>query len=162
LELNEVLLILGVFLPVFFVAIWQLNRLNPGKNQQKKATSAAETSVSDLFQVQTDQIKEIMGIKNKEIKSLRAQLRPEPEETEPESGEKAVTFEQITELVNTSFPKYSKMLPFFKKDVMKAVKGMTMTEIVQYIGTLTGQTGKSPIDPGAPGSISQDYRTDWA
>jgi len=145
LELNEVLLILGVFLPVFFVAIWQLNRLNPGKKQPKQAQSSADGSVSELFAVQTEQIKEIIRSKNNQIKSYQQQLRQDQEENQPESTGKSATFEEISKLVQTTYPQYAPMLPLFKGQIMKAVKGMSITEIVQYIGTLTGQTGKSPL-----------------
>jgi len=155
-------LILGVFLPVFFVVIWQLNRLNPGKKEPKKAQSSADGSVSELFAVQTEQIKEIIKSKNNQIKSYQQQLRQDQDENEPESSEKGATWQEITQLVQTTYPKYSPMLPLFKGQIMKAVKGMSITEIVQYIGTLSGQTGKSPLSAGSITENPQNNPSDWA
>jgi len=162
LELNDVLLLLGVFLPVFFVVIWQLNRLNPGKKEPKKAQGSADGSVSELFAVQTEQIKEIVKSKNNQIKSLQQQLRQDQEESGPESSDKGATFEEITQLVQTTYPQYAPILPLFKDQIMKAVKGMSITQIVQYIGTLTGQTGKSPLSAGSVTQNPQTNPTDWA
>jgi len=160
LELIDVLLILGVFIPVFFVGIWQLNRINPGKREPKKAQNSADGSVSELFAVQTEQIKEIIKSKNNQIASYQKQLRQTEEETvaeEPEILGKAVTFEQITELVKMHYPKYSKILPLFKGEIMKAVKGMTLNEIVQYIGSFTGQTQDGGIAQGGTPQNPQDW-----
>jgi len=162
LELTEVLLILGVFLPCFFVGIWQLNRLNPGKNPQKRAKNAADTSVSELFEVQTDQVKEILSGKNKQIKSLQQQLRQDQEEIEPEATGKTATFEEIQKLVHTTYPKYDKILPLFKKQIMESVKGMSITEIVQYITTITGKTGESILSEGSTTQNPQNNASNWA
>jgi len=160
-ELNEVLLILGVFIPSFFAIIWQLNRLNPGKKEPKRATNAADSSVSELFAVQTEQIKEIVDAKNKQIKSYQRQLRQDQEVIGPESTEKEVTFEEITALVNTQFPKYAKFLPLVKKQVMDATKGMSMEEILTYVKQFTGnqESQGSAIAPDASGNT---WRPDYA
>jgi len=166
LELSEVLLILGVFLPCFFVGIWQLNRLNPSKKQPKQAQNSADGSVSELFAVQTEQIKEIIKSKNNQIKSYQQQLRQDQEEQtitpEPTTKGNNVTWEQITELVNLKFPKYKKILPLFKKDIMKEVKGMSREEIIQLISTYTGKSEDSGLDQGEFTENQQDPRPNWA
>jgi len=161
-ELNEVVLILGVFIPSFLAVIWQLNRVNPGKNPQKKAKNAADTSVSELFEVQTEQIKEILGSKNKQIKSLQSQLRQDQEEIEPATTEKGASFEQITQLVKTTYPQYLTLLPLFKEQIMKATNGMTINEIIQYIGSLTGKTPASGLTEAATTQNPQNSPSDWA
>jgi len=154
-----------MFFPVFFTVIWQLNRLNPSKKQAKRATEAVDSSVSELFAVQTEQIKEIIKTKNNQIKSYQQQLR-QTEEDSPEivsdvSG-KDVTFEQITELVKVHYPKYSKLLPLFKGEIMKQVKGMTMEEILSYVGTLTGKNEAGDLTQAGSITGAQDRRVDWA
>jgi len=54
------------------------------------------------------------------------------------------------------------MLPLFKGQIMKAVKGMSITEIVQYITTLSGQTGQSPLSQGSITQDSQNNPSNWA
>jgi len=157
-ELYDVLLILGIFTPVFIGLMWQLNRINPSKTHQKKASSAAESSVSELFAVQTEQIKEIVNAKNKQIKSYQLQLRQDQGENQPESSEKEVTFEEITALVQQTYPKYSPMLPLMKKQIMEITKGMTLEQVLEYVKQITGnkqpQTGVSPE--------SAQYNPNWA
>jgi len=156
-ELNDVLLILGIFLPLFFVGIWQLNRLNPNK----KAAKAGDSSIKDLYSVYNNQVTDVLKLKDKAIASLSAKLRnfeEDNEEEEEDNGVKPVTFEEITALVNTKYPKYAKFLPLVKKQVMDATKGMTMQEILEYVKTFTGnqQSQESPN----PESVA--YNSNWA
>jgi len=112
-ELNDVLLILGVFVPLFFAGIWQLNRLNP----MKKAAKAGDSSIRDLYSVYNNQVTDVLKLKDKAIASLSAKLRnfEEEEEEEPDSPVKPVTFEEITALVTAQYPKYANLLPLVKK-----------------------------------------------
>jgi len=156
-EINEVLLILGIFVPVFVGVLWQLNRINPSKTQQKKASGAAESSVSELFAVQTEQIKEIIKSKNNQIKSFQQQLRQDTEE--PDQGiDKQVTFEQITAFVKQNYPKYAPMLPFMKKQIMEITKGMTLEQAIEYVKQITGnQQSQAGLSPE-----SAQYNPNWA
>jgi len=157
-EIIDVYLILGLFVPVFIGLMWQLNRINPSKTQQKKATNAADSSVSELFAVQTEQIKEIVNTKNKQIKSFQQQLR-QNEEPLDQGIDKQVTFEEITALVQQTYPKYAPMLPLMKKQIMEITKGMTLEQIMEYVKQLTGN--KEP--QGSSTSItSTTYNPDWA
>jgi len=157
-ELIDVLLILGVFFPVFFVGIWQLNRLNP----IKKAAKAGDSSIRDLYSVYNDQVSDVLKIKDKVIASLQTKLRnfeEEDEEEEEDHGVKPVTFEEITALVESKYPKYAKLLPLVKKQIMEATKGMTMNEILSYVKQFTGnqesQAASTPLNSVA-------YNPNWA
>jgi len=155
-ELNDVLLILGVFFPLFFVSIWQLNRLNPNK----KANKAGDSSIKELYSVYNNQVNDVLKIKDKVIASLQAKLRnfEEEEEEEPDNGVKPVTWEEITALVNSTYPKYVNLLPLVKKQVMDATKGMTIQEILQYVKQFTGN--KQSEGTSTPESIT--YNPNWA
>jgi len=157
-ELIDVLLILGVFFPCFFVGIWQLNRLNP----IKKAAKAGDSSIRDLYSVYNNQVSDVLKLKDRAISSLQAKLRnfeEEEEEEESDNSPKPVTFEEITALVNTKYPKYANLLPLVKKQVMDATKGMSMEEILQYVKTFTGnkesQGSSTPVE-------SATYNPNWA
>jgi len=157
-ELTDVYLILGLFVPVFIGLMWQLNRINPGKNQQKRATNAADSSVSELFAVQTEQIKEIVKSKNNQIKSFQQQLRQIDEEIQP-SNQKQITFEEISALVQQIYPKYAPMLPLMKTQIMEITKGMTLEQVTDYVKQLTGnqQPQGAPLSPDSAG-----YNPNWA
>jgi len=156
-EITDVYLILGLFVPVFIGLMWQLNRINPGKNQQKKATNAADTSVSELFAVQTEQIKEIVKSKNNQIKSFQQQLRQNDVELEP-GIDQQVTFEEISALVQQTYPKYAPMLPLMKKQIMEITKGMTLEQVLEYVKQITGNKQSQ----GIPNQSSVAYNPDWA
>ncbi len=140
-EINEVLLILGIFIPSFVGVLWQLNRINPGKRQPKKAHDAVDTSLSELFAVQKEEINEILKSKTNQIKSLEKKLRLETEIDEPEDGKKVVRFEDIKALVKKSYPDYAKFLnmPGAEKYVMKQVKGMSLEECIEMVEEWTGK-----------------------
>jgi len=156
-ELIDVLLILGVFFPVFFVGIWQLNRLNP----IKKAAKAGDSSIRDLYSVYNDQVSDVLKLKDKAIASLSTKIRnfEEDEEEEPDNGVKPVTWEEISALVTTHYPKYANLLPLVKKQVMEATKGMSMEEILNYVKQFTGdkEPKGSPINPE-----SASFNPNWA
>lgn len=141
-ENSLVLLIIVIFGCVFGGVMWQLNRINPSKNKPKRAKEAADTSVSELYEVQTEQVKDIIKLKNNEIKSLQAKLRIETEETEEiDPKDTQVQFEDIKTLVKKAYPQYGKFLdfPFAKKEIMKATKGMTLDEIITMVEDWTGK-----------------------
>jgi len=159
-EINDVLLILAVFLPVFFVGIWQLNRLNP----PKKGVKAGDSSIKEMYGVYNQQVTDVLKVKDRQISSLSTKLRnyEESNEEEEEPTEKGATFEEITQLVKVSYPQYAKMLPLFKDQILKATKGMTINEIIQYIGSITGKTPTGGLSQAATTQDAQSYRTDWA
>jgi len=161
-ELNEVLLILGVFLPLLFVGIWQLNRVNPNK----RAVKAGDNSIKEMYSTYNQQVQDVLKVKDKQIQSLSAKLRnyeEEPEEEEPEP---------IADLIKS--PEIQSMLkekginptlldnPVIQKYIKKYTKGMTIEqviEIAQQLGFLKGskESQGSPINPQ-----SVEYNKDWA
>jgi len=157
-ELIDVLLILGMFLPVFFVGIWQLNRLNP----IKKSLKAGDSSIKEMYGVYNQQVTDVLKVKDKQISSLSAKLRNyDEDEQEDEPNQKQVTFEEIQALVKTKYPKQAILLPLIRKQVMDATKGMTMEEILGYVKQFTGnqESQGSAIAPDAAGNV---WRSDYA
>jgi len=156
-ELNDVLLILGVFLPLLLVGIWQLNRLNPNK----KANKAGDSSIKELYSVYNTQVSDVLKLKDKSIASLQAKLRnfeePDEEETTGNKG-KQVTWEEIQTLVKTQYPKHVVLLPLLKKQIMEATEGMSMEEVLDYVKQFTGNQQSQ----GATNLQSIAYNPDWA
>jgi len=156
LEFNDVLLVLGVFLPLLSVGIWQLNRLNPNK----KANKAGDSSIKELYSVYNTQVSDVLKLKDKSIASLQAKLRNfEVEDQESDQGtEKMVTFEEISALVQQTYPKYAPMLPLMKKQIMEITKGMTLEQVLEYVKQITGN--KQSKAASNPESIA--YNPNWA
>jgi len=155
-ELIEVLLVLGVFLPLLLVGVWQLNRLNPNK----KATKAGDSSIKELYTVYNTQVSDVLKLKDKSIASLQAKLRnfEEPDEEEQPGDEKQITFEEITALVNQTYPKYAPILPLMKKQIMEITKGMSLDQVLDYVKQLTGNKQSQAV----PNPESTAYNPNWA
>jgi len=161
-ELNEIFLILGIFLPLLFVGIWQLNRVNPNK----RAAKAGDSSIKELYSVYNQQVNDVLKVKDKQIQSLSAKLRTfeeEPEQEEPE---------QVADLIKN--PEIQKLLqqrginpallenPIIQKYIKKYTKGMSIEqvlEIVQSLGFLKGD--KQPQGETLP-NVQSDYNPNWA
>jgi len=157
-EILEVLLVLGVFIPLLLVGVWQLNRVNPNK----RAAKAGDSSIKELYSVYNQQVNDVLKIKDKQISSLAAKLRSFDEETEEEP-------EEIADLVKN--PEIQALLkakginpalmdnPVIQKYIKKYTKGMTIEqvlEIAQQMGFLKGsQESKSATLPIG-------YNKDWA
>jgi len=159
-EISETLLILGVFIPVFIVVIWQLNRLNP----VKKSVKAGDSSVKSMYEVYNTQVSDVLKLKDKAISSLTAKLRLTEDEDEEQPQE-------VAELVKN--PEIQKILqqkginpallnnPIIQKYIKKYTKGMTpeqVLEIAQQLGFLKGNKqpeGSAPIESTA-------YNPNWA
>jgi len=160
-ELIEVLLILGVFLPLLFVGIWQLNRVNPNK----KAAKAGDSSIKELYSVYNDQVSDVLKIKDKVIASLQAKLRnyeEENEEEEPEPIADLIKSPEIQELLKQRGINPSLLNnPIIQKQIKKYTKGMTIEqvlEIAQQFGLLKGsKESQSGIK-----QESQEYNPNWA
>jgi len=161
LELIDVLLILGVFLPLLFVGIWQLNRVNP----TKKALKAGDDSIRQLYSVHNQQVSDVLKLKDKQISSLSSKLRLYEEETEEEAPE------EVADLVKN--PEIQKLLqakginpalldnPVIQKYIKKYTKGMSIEqvlEIAKQLGFLKGNNQSQD----ALAQQSQEYNKDWA
>jgi len=139
-EITDVLLILGIFLPLLFVGIWQLNRVNPNK----RAIKAGDNSIRDMYNTYSQQVQDVLKVKESQIKSLSTKLRNYEEEPEEEEQE-------VSELVKN--PEIQKLLqqrginpallanPVISKMIKKYTKGMSIEqvlEIAQSLGFLKG------------------------
>jgi len=150
-ELNDVLLILGVFLPVFIVAVWQLNRLNPNK----KAVKAGDSSVKAMYSVYTDQVGDVLKLKDKAISSLQAKLRNFEEQEEEEEQEPPLDVTQLAPLAQKfGIDPAILEIPFVKDKLAEYTKGMTIQDLLSLankFGKIKGsgesQSGDSQKDP---------------
>jgi len=164
-ELNDILLILGIFLPVFSVVVWQLNRLNPSRKDTKQAKAQADSSISELIGVQNAQTKVIVEQKNNHIRSLEKKLANISEEEEqPE--------EEIVDLVKN--PEIQKILqakginpalldnPVIQKYIKKYTKGMTIEQVLEIANQLGFLKGAQTSQGGAIADEPTGINPNWA
>jgi len=161
-ELTDILLILGIFLPVFSVTVWQLNRLNP----TKKGLKAGDSSIRDMYDTYNQQVQDVLKVKDKQIQSLSAKLRvseEEPEENEPE---------QVADLVKN--PEIQKLLqekginpalldnPIIQKYIKKYTKGMSIEQVIEIANQLGFLKGNKQSQGGTIQNDDSTFNPNWA
>jgi len=160
-EITDIILILGIFLPLLFVGIWQLNRVNPNK----KAVKAGDKSISELYNVHNQQVTDVLKLKDKQISSLSAKLRTYEDDIEQDEPE------QVAELVKN--PEIQRLLqqkginpalldnPIISKYIKKYTKGMSIEQVLEIANQLGFLKGNSQSKEGTIGQ-SQEYNPNWA
>jgi len=147
--INEIILVLGVFIPLFLVGIWQLNRVNPSK----KGAKAADSSIKELFTVHNSQVTEVLKLKDKAISSLQAKIRYYEQEEEEEPEEKGLQFDELKALAVQYGVKPAIFdMPFVKNYIKKNLKGMSIEEILalgKQFGFIKGDIQLKKGDPNA-------------
>jgi len=159
-EIIDVLLILGLFLPLLFVGIWQLNRVNPNK----RAAKAGDSSIKELYSVYNQQVNDVLKVKDKQIASLTTKLRNYEEEPEE-------TTEEVTDLIKN--PEIQKLLqakginpalldnPVIQKYIKKYTKGMSIEQVLEIANQFGFLKGNKQPQSGAI-TQPQEYNKDWA
>jgi len=147
-ETYLLLMILGTGISAVFAAIYYKKGLNPVKKAQKKAEMSLFDNLTDYREVEKATIADILKQKDNQIKSLNARLTQLEPQEEEDPGQKSATFEEITQLVKQTYPQYTMLLPMFKSQIMKGVKGMSINEIVSTIQSFAKSGGKSPLGIG--------------
>jgi len=160
-ELNDILLILGVFLPLLFVGIWQLNRANPGK----RAAKAGDKSISDMYNTYNLQVQDVLKIKDKQIASLTTKLRNYEDDNEEEEPQ------EVAEMVKN--PEIQKLLqakginpalldnPIIAKYIKKYTKGMSIEQVLEIAKQLGLLKGNKQSQDGITQS-PDGYNPNWA
>jgi len=156
---EDYLVIISITLiGVFFLLGMKMFR---PKTKEKSSKSKALDVLSKVHEETIDrlsiELRKVNGRANR-LQALRNNELEEEEEELTESGGKPVTWEEIQALVKTQAPQYAKLLPLVKNQVMDATKGMTMQEILQYVGQFTGNKQSQ----GSPTPESATYNPNWA
>jgi len=153
-----VILILGTLFSGIFSAIWYKKSLNPVKKAQKRNEVSLFDNLSDYREVEKNTIIDILKQKDNQIKSLNARIKTFEPLVEEDQDKKGVSFEEITALVQESYPQYAMMLPLMKKQIMEMTKGMSLDEILGYVKQITGNKQSQ----GTPNPESSTFNPNWA
>jgi len=160
-ELTDIFLILGIFLPLLFVGIWQLNRANP----TKKAIKAGDNSIKEMYNTYNQQVNDVLKVKDKQISSLSAKLRNYEGENEQEQPE------EVADLIKS--PEIQKLLqqkginpalldnPVIQKYIKKYTKGMSIEQVLEIANQLGFLKGNKQSETTLTGTPSE-YNPNWA
>jgi len=160
-EINDILLILGIFLPLLFVGIWQLNRVNPNK----RAAKAGDNSIKELYSTFNQQVNDVLKLKDRQIASLTSKLRTFEEEPEEEP-------EQVADLVKN--PEIQALLqqkginpallnnPIIQKYIKKYTKGMSIEQVLEIVQSVGLLKGSKKSESGIEQNESTAYNPNWA
>lgn len=138
-------------------------KLFRGETKPKSSTSKAKDTLAivnkDTIDRLSVELRKAHGRANR-LQYLRDGETAEEEELLTEGGKKPVTWEEITTLVNQTYPQYAKFLPLMKNQIIDATKDMSMEEVLQYVKQFTGnkQSQGSPL----PQTDAAGYNSNWA
>jgi len=159
-EYLLVILILGTFSIASVSAYLFKKGQNPVKKAQKRNEQSLFDNLTEYREVEKGTILDILKQKDGQIKSLNARLKQFESYDDEDQPKKGVSWEEIQVLVKEKYPQYSKylMFPPVKKQIMEITKGMSLTEIIEYVKQFAGnqQSGTGITEQ------STEYNKDWA
>jgi len=157
-DLTLVVLVLGTFFGALFSALYYKKSINPVKKAKRRNEMSLFDNLTDYREVEKATIADILKQKDSQIKSLNIRIKNFEPLDEEDQAKKGVSFEEITALVNQSYPKYAPLLPLMKKQIMDMTKGMSLDEILSYVKQITGNKQSE----GTPDPASTTYNPNWA
>jgi len=136
-----------------FVFIYGISRHNPAR----KGTKTAQDSISSMYETYNTQVKDVLAIKDKQIKSLHnkiQQLEPDLEQQEANTPLELGALEKLAQErgINPALLKN----PVIQKMIKKYTKGMGIEEIIaiaEQFGLLKGNNKSKSEDS----FVKQDY-----
>jgi len=138
LETFDFLAILAVLGTVFASVVYGINRHNPNK----KAKKSADDGVSDMYGVYSEQVKDILKLKDNHIKRLNAELATYSTEPEEEEGKQEIKLDDLTQIAKEAgINPIILNNPLVKKYIKKYTKGMDIEEIMALVSQFKGFMG---------------------
>jgi len=128
---------------VFGLIIFAIIRFSGDKKSKKSGSDG----VKDMYSVYSDQVRDILKLKDNHIKRLNAELQQYSPNSEEESKPE-VKFEELADLASKSgINPIILNNPLVKKYIKKYTKGMDIEEILALVNqfkSLTGNKGSKP------------------
>jgi len=132
---------------VFFLVMYGISRLKPGV----KTTKTAQDSISSMYSTYNQQVKDVLAIKDSQLKRLQnkiQQLEPESQESSNDSPIELGALEKIASErgINPAILKN----PMLQKLIKKYTKGMGIEEIIaiaDQFGLLKGNKQSKSDNP---------------
>jgi len=148
LELLDLVAVLSILGGVLSVVLYGIRRHNPQKTAQK----AGYDSIKTVYETYNTQVKDVLKIKDNQIKSLNAKLNQyEPAESEQNTTKESLNLDSLAPMLQSRGlnPELLKN-PLITKLIKKYTKGMGLDEIlaiVDQLGILKGNRQPVSSDP---------------
>jgi len=128
-------MILGIYFPSLVAVMWMLKRPKQGK---KKAIETSGDTVAEMFTTSKDGYKDIIKVKDNQIRSLSAKLNLEKEDSADQGLlDEVPTWEDIKAIAKAEgINQLYLEIPMVKKEVKKLIAGMSIGEIKENVGEL--------------------------
>jgi len=137
LELYDLVAVLSVLGSVFGLLIFAIIRFSG----DKKAKKSGSDGVKDMYSVYSDQVRDILKLKDNHIKRLNAELQQYSPSSEEES-QPAVKYEDLTGIAQEhGINPLILNNPLVKKYIQKYTKGMDIQEILALVNQFKSLTG---------------------
>jgi len=134
------------------IVIYGINRLNPAKKAQKSGSDG----VKDMYSVYSDQVRDILKLKDNHIKRLNREIQEE-ESVSSDTDQEPAKYEDLKALAKEAGinPLLLEM-PFVKTQIKKYTKGMSIEEIISTVKELKGFIGNKQSKPNDPEQIENN------
>jgi len=120
----------------------------------KKAKKSGSDGVKDMYSVYSDQVRDILKLKDNHIKRLNAELNNYSQESEEESPQE-IKYEELGEIASKAgIDPILLNNPLVKKYIKKYTKGMDIEEILTLVNQFKGFMGNKK--PKSEITIGQD------
>jgi len=127
-----VFLILTVYMTTFAGVMWAIKRPKQGK---KKVQESSSDSVGEMFDTSSRGYKDIIKVKDNQIRSLTAKLNLNTEPDDMGIMYQVPEWEDVKSIAKTQgINPLLLEIPMVKKEVKKLIKGMTLDEITKNVG----------------------------
>jgi len=123
----DFILSIAVLASVMGMVFYGINRLNP----TKRASKSGSDGVRDMYSVYSDQIKDILKLKDNHIKRLNAEIQQNSTYEEQDDQNTPAKYDDLKALAKEAGinPLILEM-PFVKNQIKKYTKGMSIEEII--------------------------------
>jgi len=136
-DLTIILLVLGIYIPTIVGVMLVIKRPNTGK---KKVISESSDSVGEMFKTSSTGYKDIIKVKDNQIRSLTQKLNLATEDTGEEDStimQHVPSWDEVKQLAKTQgINPLMLEMPFIKKQVKKLISGMTIEEITENVAEI--------------------------
>jgi len=152
----DFILSMAVLVSIIGTVFYGINRLNPAK----RASKSGSDGVRDMYSVYSDQIKDILKLKDNHIKRLNNEIQQyavEPDESDTNNPAKYEDLKALAKEAGIN-PLILEM-PFVKNQIKKYTKGMSIEEIISTVNELKGFIGnkQSKSNSQEPIKSNPDY-----
>jgi len=136
-ELYDLIAVVAILGAVFGMILFAIIRFSG----DKKAKKSGSDGVKDMYSVYSDQVRDILKLKDNHIKRLNAELNNYSQDSE-EQPETAVKYEDLSGIAaEHGINPLILNNPIVKKYIQKYTKGMDIDEILALVNQFKSLTG---------------------